>query len=318
MPNPELSILLVNYNTHHLLAEVFASLRQASLDLQTQIIMLDNASTDDSKYWLRAHGNEMTLIFNASNVGFGRANNQCLQLATGRYVLPLNTDAFVAADSLRKTMAYMDAHPRCGVLGVKLVGRDGTLQPSCRYFPTPWNLFLTRSGFTRFFKRVRLVDDMDWDHASPRQCDWVPGCYYLIRREVIEQVGLFDPRYFLYYEEIDHCFAAKKAGWEVHYFHDTTVVHIGGESAKSEGAITASGRQIEAFQIESELLYFRKNHGLVSVWLDVVLTTLADVILFKKRVLRWQRPFEFGTYAKHAALMWQSLIDTHWGTRPTR
>jgi N-acetylglucosaminyl-diphospho-decaprenol L-rhamnosyltransferase len=100
---------------------------------------------------------------------------------------------------------FMEVNPCCGVLGVKLVGRDGALQPSCRYFPTPWNVFLAKTGLQRLFPGTRLVDDMTWDHASVRECDWVPGCYYLIRREVIERVGLFDPRYFLYYEEVDHC-----------------------------------------------------------------------------------------------------------------
>jgi N-acetylglucosaminyl-diphospho-decaprenol L-rhamnosyltransferase len=182
-------------------------------------------------------------------------------------------------DSLTKTVAYMDAHPRCGILGAKLVVRDGALQPSARYFPTPLNIFLNRTGLSRIFRNVRMVDDMAWDHMAVRQCDWVPGCNYLVRKEVIDQAGLFDPRYFLYYEEIDHCFAAKKAGWEIVYFLRTTVVHIGGESAKSEGEITQSGHQIEALQIESELLYFRKNHGVAGVRMNVLLRRLGDAII---------------------------------------
>ena len=110
-----------------------------------------------------------------------------LPLARGRYVLLLNTDAFVSPDTLSKTVAFMDANPRCGILGVKLVGADGRLQPSCRYFPTPFNLFAASSKLGMwlrrwFFPRTRLVDDLDWDHATVRECDWVPGCYYLIRR----------------------------------------------------------------------------------------------------------------------------------------
>ncbi|POZ99712.1 glycosyltransferase family 2 protein, partial [Pseudomonas sp. MWU12-2312b] len=112
----------------------------------------------------------------------------------------------------------------------------GDLQPSCRYFPTPLNVFMARTGLERFFPGVKKVDDMTWDHNSVRECDWVPGCYYLIRREVIDQVGLFDPRYFLYYEEVDHCKRVKQAGWKVVYYPHTTVVHIGGESAKSVDA----------------------------------------------------------------------------------
>ena len=87
----------------------------------------------------------------------------------------------------------------------------------------------------------------------------------LVRREVIDKVGLFNPRYFHYYEEVVHCLSAKRAGWDVVFYPDTTVIHLGGESAKSEGDITLSGRQIKALQIESELLYFRKNHGVTGV-----------------------------------------------------
>src|SRR6185295_455570 len=126
---------------------------------------------------------------------------------------------------------------------------------SCRYFPTPWNVFLSSTGIQRYFPRTRLVDDLDWDHASVRECDWVPGCYYLIRRGVLDDIGLFDPRFFLYFEEVDHCYRARKAGWPVVYYPDTQVLHIGGESAESVAKLTV-GRQILESQIESELLYF--------------------------------------------------------------
>ena len=106
---------------------------------------------------------------------------------------------------------------------------------------------------------------MLWGHDSVRECDWVPGCFYLIRRQVIEHVGLFDPIYFVYYEEVDHCRRVRDAGWSVVYFPFTQVVHIGGESAQSAGSLTDSGRQVSALQIESELLYFRKHFGLLGL-----------------------------------------------------
>ena len=150
------------------------------------MIVVDNASSDGSVEVLKSQYPNVELIANQTNVGFARANNQALPRLRGRYVLLLNTDAFVSPDTLSKTVSFMDANSKCGVLGVKLVGRDGSLQPSCRYFPTPWNLFLASTGVARFFPRARLVDDMSWDHKSVRECDWVPGCYYLVRREVID------------------------------------------------------------------------------------------------------------------------------------
>jgi hypothetical protein len=201
---------------------------------------------------------------------------------------------------------------------VRLEGRDGELQPCARYFPTPLNQFLQRTGLHKVFTGVRLVDDMAWDHASVRRCDWVVGCYYLVRREVIDQVGLFDPRYFLYFEEVDHCFAAKKAGWDVVFYPHTTVVHLGGESAKSSGEITKSGRQLSAMQVESELLYFRKNHGLLGVCIDVVLSLGADALRVVKQLLKGQGVRGLSAVWKHAAMLVGLCARTRLGSRPTR
>jgi N-acetylglucosaminyl-diphospho-decaprenol L-rhamnosyltransferase len=314
----DLSTIIASYNTASLLPEAMKCLGIGSRGLVVETVFVDNASKDNSVEVIRSQFPDCHLIENTTNVGFGRANNQALPFVAGRYVLLLNTDAFVAPDTLTQTMAYMDANPRCGILGVRLVGRDGVLQPCCRYFPTPWNTFLLRTGLNRIFTGTQMVDDMAWDHASVRKCDWVVGCYYLVRKELIDQIGLFDPRYFLYFEEVDHCFAAKKAGWEVVFYPHTTVVHIGGESAKSEGAITQGGRQLEALQVESELLYFRKNLGLQAVLASLLLTTLADAIGVAKRLLKWRRPFGFLGAWQHTRLVWILWRRTRWATQPTR
>jgi GT2 family glycosyltransferase len=208
----------------------------------------------------------------------------------------------------------MESHPDCGILGVRLVGREGDLQPSCRYFPTPLNVFLSRTGLGRFFPVVKMVDDMEWDHASVRECDWVPGCYYLIRREVIEQVGLFDPRYFLYYEEVDHCKRAKQAGWKVVYYPHTTVVHIGGESAKSVDELNAASRQVPRLQIESELLH----HGLLGLAWHMFLVTVGDFILALKALLKGRGRAAIKACWEHARVTWALLRETRLASQPTR
>lgn len=313
----DLSVIVVNFNTAHLLDEMFRTLEASARDITMQVIVVDNASKDDSVAVLRRDYPMAELIVNDRNVGFGRANNQALPHLAGRQVLLLNTDAFVSPDTLAKTMAYMDQHPECGVLGVRLVGRDGELQPSCRYAPGLLNIFLQRTGLKRLFPGVRMVDDLAWDHASVRECDWVPGCYYLVRREVIDQVGLFDPRYFLYYEEVDHCRRVQAAGWKVVYYPHTSVVHIGGESAKSVSAITSAGRQISALQIESELMYFRKHRGLAGLLASALLSTVADAILMLKAVLKG-RVQELGAPWKHLRTVWSLVGQTRLGTQPTR
>jgi len=317
-PQPDVSVIVVNYNTGHLLARMFAALEAGRGTLTLQIIVVDNASRDNSVAVLRTQFPAAELIVNAVNVGFGRANNQALVRVRGRYALLINTDAFVAPDTLPLTVAYMEKDPHCGVLGVKLVGSDGTLQPSCRYFPTPWNLFVSGAGLGRVFPHTRLVDDMAWDHASVRACDWVPGCYYLVRRAVIERVGLFDPRYFLYYEEVDHCRAVRAAGWSVVYYPFTQVLHLGGESAETEGPVTAAGRQISALQIESELLYFRKHAGLLGLLAAVSLAMLADAINAAKGLLKRFDTVRAAASIRHSWTMLTLLFKTRLALRPTR
>jgi GT2 family glycosyltransferase len=315
---PDISVILVSYNTVQMTKKALSHLFSSVHNFEMEVIIVDNDSKDHSADVLRHDYPQITVIENKKNVGFGRANNQALLCIKSRYVLLLNTDAFVEPDTIAKTVQYMDANPECGILGVKLLGHDGELQPSCRFFPTPWNLFLSRTGLNRLFKRTKMVDDMSWDHASIRECDWVPGCYYLVRKEVIDQVGLFDPRYFLYYEEIDHCFAAKKAGWKVTYFPYTPVVHIGGESAKSEGEITASGRQINSLNIESELLYFRKNHGMVGVLTHLFLNTLAGIVQFSKDIIKLRPTAIIYSNLKRALYLWPMFFRTEFATVPTR
>jgi GT2 family glycosyltransferase len=318
MNSASLDVLVVNYNTAGLLQPMFNALRQSTSADQPRYLVVDNASADNSLECMATICPEAILLANENNVGFGRANNQLVKHLQGKYALLLNTDAFVDADSLSKTLDYMESHPDCGILGVRLVGREGDLQPSCRYFPTPMNVFLSRTGLERFFPVVKMVDDMGWDHASVRECDWVPGCYYLIRREVIDQVGLFDPRYFLYYEEVDHCKRAKQAGWKVIYYPHTTVVHIGGESAKLVDELNTASRQVPRLQIESELLYFRKHHGLLGLAWHMFLVTLGDLILALKALLKGRGRAAIKACWEHARVTWSLLRDTKLASQPTR
>jgi N-acetylglucosaminyl-diphospho-decaprenol L-rhamnosyltransferase len=312
---PDVSVIVVSYNTQHLLARTLTALDTGRGQLRLQVIVVDNASRDGSVEYLRKEFPNVELVENLANVGFGRANNLALSRIRGRYVLLLNTDAFVSSDTLPRTVSYMDQHPRSGVLGVKLVGENGALQPSCLYFPTPWNIFLKLSHLERFFKSARLVDD---DHDTLRACDWVRGCYYLIRREVIDSVGLFDPRYFLYYEEVDHCRRVRQAGWEVIYYPYAPVVHIGGESARSYGRSLDGSRQISTLHTESELLYFRKHFGLLGLLASVFLTTLTYLGLELKRILQRRDADQAQAPLNHAWLVIKLLFETRLASRPTQ
>ena len=315
-----LTTVLVSYNTRHLLDACLDALKAAADPLgAAPVIVVDNASRDDSVAHLRARHADVHLIVSESNLGFGRANNLALPHLRSRYVLLLNTDAFVERTTLTATLDYMDAHPRCGILGVRLVGRDGNEQPSCRSFPTPFRLFSVKTGLSRWLPPAWQIDGAGLVPAQPTRCDWVPGCYYLVRREVIAQIGLFDPRYFLYFEEVDHCFAARRAGWDVVCLPTTTVVHVGGESAKSDGPITAGGRQLARIEFESALLYFRKNLGLWAAARHVLLDGTADLALAAKALLKGrQRRARCADQLRHLALIASATLATRLGRRGTR
>jgi N-acetylglucosaminyl-diphospho-decaprenol L-rhamnosyltransferase len=314
----DITIVLVNYNTRHLFERLFSAIDGARGDLRLQIILVDNVSRDDSIEILRSKYPFVELIENSVNVGFGRANNQALAQMRGRFLLLLNTDAFVSPDTLIKTVRFMEQNPQTGILGVKLIGEDGSLQPSCRFFPTPWNVFVAANGLTRFFPNTRLVDDMEWDHNGIRACDWVPGCFYMVRRDVIEQVRLFDPRFFLYYEEVDHCRRSRQQGWNVTYYGDTQVIHVGGESAKTDTAITRAGRQIASLQVESELLYFRKHYGLLGLMATILLTGCGALIAVVKDSLKPVTSGQRDAERERLAIVLSLLSPTRWATHPTR
>jgi N-acetylglucosaminyl-diphospho-decaprenol L-rhamnosyltransferase len=313
---PDITVVIVNYNTGHMLDRLFSALAAAQGELRLQTIVIDNGSRDNSVEILRRQYPGVELIENHANVGFGRANNQALGHFRGRYLLLLNTDAFVRPDTLVKTISFMESNPHCGVLGVQLIGEDGSLQPSCRFFPTPWNVFIAANGLDRYFPGTQLVDDLRIDQTRISECDWVPGCYYLTRKPVIDQIGLFDPRFFLYCEEVDHCRRVHQAGWRVYFYPNTQVAHIGGESAKTDAALSGAGRQIAALQAESELLYFRKHYGLRGLAAWIILIACGSLLTKLKNAVRSE------TKKSAAQEKWTIVLSllkpTRWATQPTR
>jgi hypothetical protein len=233
-------------------------------------------------------------------------------------VLLLNADAFVDADSLRQSLRHMDAATDCGVLGAQAVDEAGRPQIAARVFPTPWQNFILHTGL---FARFALVPT-----GEPRlgpggvrviECDWVVGCYYMVRRDLIARIGLFDPRYFLYFEEVDHCRAVKAAGWKVECLLDTRVVHQGGASAETVGTL-GPDRQLPALHVESSLLYFRKHGGLTGVVAAIALPILTDAVLALKWLLKGRPMAGLAAFWRSSATLCRLAIRTRLGSRPTR
>ena len=261
---PDVSVVIVSFNTRGLLRECLQTvLSQEGVNLEALVV--DNNSSDGSPEMVVSEFPQVRLIASETNLGFAAANNTAFANARGRYFLLLNSDAFLHPGALAHAVARMDASPSVGLAGALLVGRDGRWQPSARLFPSLLNDVLCLTGLSARFPQSRLFgrDDRSWaDPDLPAETDSVPGAFSIIRREVLENVGYFDERFFLYYEEVDLCRRIKAAGHTVAYWPELRVVHIGGESSRtvSRLGLSSSGSQLTLWRMRSALLYYRKHH----------------------------------------------------------
>lgn len=268
---PIASVVIVSFNTRDLLRDCLTALARETDGLDIEILLVDNVSRDGSAEMVALEFPLVKLIRSGVNLGFAAANNRAFSQAIGRYVVLLNSDAFLREGALHRAIRHMEHEPEVGIGGAKLVGRDGSWQPSARLFPSLLNDFLSLSGLaaryptSRFFGRF----DRTWaDPAGACDVDWVPGAFSIIRREALEKIGYFDESFFLYYEEVDLCRRFKNHGYKIRYWPDVAVVHFGGESSKTVASLkfSRSGSQLALWRMRSAFLYYRKHHGL-KAWL---------------------------------------------------
>lgn len=273
------SVIVVSFNTKALLARCFESVRKSAGNVPYEIIVVDNGSRDGSAEYVRSEYPEIRLVESAENLGFAAANNLGYEQASGEYVALLNSDAFLVADALAKSVELMDRSPEVGLAGGRLTGEDGAWQPSARSFPGLLNDFLTLSGLAARYGKSRLFGrpDMTYiDQGRDLLCDWVPGAFSIIRRSVLEKIGFFDERFFLYYEEVDLCRRIRNAGWKIAYWPAVAVIHIGGASTSmfSRKLVTKNGMQMGLWRLQSQYLYYRKHHGLMKAYLSMAMESL--------------------------------------------
>lgn len=249
---PELSVLIVNWNTKDLLDKCLESVYAHTNNLAIEIFVVDNASTDGSVEMVQSKYPNVNLIINKENVGFARANNQAISGSKGRYVLLLNSDTVVLNNTLYEMVKFMDEHPDAGIGGCKLLNPDYTLQLSCHRYPSPSNIFsiillliIKGNGVMRKFKYNRI-----------KEVDSVSGACLIIRRGTIAEIGLLDERFFLYAEESDWCLRAKRKGWKVYFIPQGSVIHYERQSHKK-----IPKEVISEIRAKSCCLFYEKNYG---------------------------------------------------------
>lgn len=233
----EVSVVIVSYNSRAVLDPCLQSLKKQNVFDDTEVIVVDNASSDGSPTMVRERHPWVKLIAGRKNVGFSRGVNIGIREARGEYFLILNPDTVVRPDSIERLLEFMKRTPSAGIVGPKLVYNDGTLQYSCRRFYTWKVLVLRRTILGKILKNSAAVADhmmLDFDHESTREVDWILGACLLVRRRAVESVGLLDERFFLYFEDVDWCYRMRQKGWKVFYHPEAVVTHsYARESAQS-------------------------------------------------------------------------------------
>lgn len=254
----DVSIIIVNWNTRKLLQNCLTSVYEQTGDVKYEIIVVDNGSTDDSMEMVKKNFPLVNIIENAENLGFARANNIGIRKSKGRYICLINSDITILGDCIGRLKAFMDSRPTVGMAGPKILNPDRTIQHSCRHFPSIWNNLCQSLGLNHIFPKSEFFSDwiMDyWSYDSIRSVDALSGCFLMVRRKALDEVGLLDEDFFIYGEDLDWCRRFHKAGWDIVFYPETEAVHLIGASSASAPV---------KFYLELQkaaLRYWRKHHG---------------------------------------------------------
>ena len=236
--SPDISIVIVNYNVKEYLVNLLTSIRQSKGELITEVFVVDNHSTDGSVEYLSPRFPEVQFISNKKNLGFGRANNQAIEKASGKYILLLNPDTLISEDTLSVMYQHMESHPQTGAAGCKLLNPDGSFAPeSRRSVPTPTSALWKVLGFTRLFPKNKHFADyyMGWkDENEAGPVPVLSGAFMFYRASVLKELQGFDERFFMYGEDIDLSYRTTQAGHVIDYVPHTSIIHYKGESTKKE------------------------------------------------------------------------------------
>lgn len=312
---PELSILIVNWNSVRFLEKCLRSVYANTTDLGFEIIVVDNASYDGSQQMVRENFPQVKFIQNATNEGFARANNLAFHHSRGQYVLFLNPDTEVLRTALTEMVRFLERTPDAGIVAPKLLNSDFTIQTtSIMRFPTIVNEALDFDRLHRAFPGCKIWDISILyrkDSTVAEQVEAVSGACMMMRRNVFEAIGYFETNYFMFTEDLDLCYKSQRDGWKNYYFGGATLIHHGGASTASapNGFRTV---MIQASHVE----FLRMRHGKQSAVLYKASMTLVAIarltvlgVIAVVTLGRYKRRWLFVAWAKWAAIL-------RWATHP--
>jgi hypothetical protein len=267
---PDVSFSITNYNTKDLLGSCIDSVIKGVKGHSYEIIVVDDASSDGSAAMIREKYPQVKVIENEINKGYVRSNNIGIRASSGRYIMSLNSDTVVLVGSIDKIIRFLDNNPDAGAAGPKLLNSDGSIQGQARRgFPTPLNSFFYFSGLSRLFPKSHLMGGYLLTYLDDRtttEVDSLCGAAMIVKRDIIDKVGLMDESYFMYGDDIDWCYRIKQAGWKVYYLPEAEVIHYGGRG----GSRRRSYRNIVEFYRAMAIFYkkhYSPGHNFIMNWL---------------------------------------------------
>jgi len=232
----QLSVIIVNYNVKYFLEQCLYSVQKACLNIDAEIIVTDNNSTDGSREYLEQNFPSVNFIWNSNNTGFAKANNLALEKAKGDFILFLNPDTILSEDSIEKCLKFFEANKMAGAIGIHMIDGSGNfLKESKRAFPSPLTSLFKLSGLARLFPRSETFAKYHLGHLPEKEShevDVLAGAFMMMPRKVLDEIGNFDERFFMYGEDVDLSYRIQKAGYKNYYFAESTIIHFKGESTK--------------------------------------------------------------------------------------
>jgi len=291
----DVSIVIVSWNTSKMLEDCIRSIDAHTHGISYETIVVDNASSDDSCQMIEREFPAVRLFRNSENEGFAYGCNEGMRASRGRYLLLLNSDTLLAENTIEKMVCFLDARPEAGMGGCMLLNADGSIQPACADFPTAFSFISGGVNPIRLFRRL-IFNETYFSHpflSHPKHkvaqnVDWLAGAFMVVRREVAETVGMMDETIFLYSEEVDWCYRICKAGWNISYTPETSIIHLG------RGSTTMSDATRSIAILESYLYFFKKHFGagqavvyaltiMLGTPMKMALWTCSYLFLVKKR-----------------------------------
>jgi GT2 family glycosyltransferase len=284
----DVSIVIVSWRVRELLKKCLTSIYQETSNVIFEVFVADNASADGTIEMVKKDFPDAHVIANIQNIGFAAACNQAIKKSTGDFILLLNPDTIILDNAIAKTMEFMASTPQAGIVGCKITNTDGSLQPSVRRFPDLLShifiLFKLHNFFPDFWP-IRRYYMRGWPHQTTAPVDQIMGAFYMIRRAMLKQIGLLDQNFYIWYEEVDLCWRAKRAGWLTYFYPGAVIRHQKGESFKQQTPL-----KLQYIFNRSLLYYFFKNKNiieyltLIGLWpVSLLLALIVQLTGLKKK-----------------------------------